>query len=49
MILHSQLVSFLGLTVIMVFFGLGRLFYVILLLINAVAVLSEERFLVRSK
>lgn len=29
-------------------FGLGRLFYVILLLINAVAVLSEERFLRRS-
>lgn len=29
-------------------FGLGRLFYVILLLINAVAVLSEERFLSRS-
>ncbi|CCF60714.1 hypothetical protein KAFR_0L01060 [Kazachstania africana CBS 2517] len=28
-------------------FGLGRLFYVILLLINAVAVLSEERFLSR--
>ncbi|CAI4038548.1 SMKI05G1585 [Saccharomyces mikatae IFO 1815] len=28
-------------------FGLGRLFYVILLLINAVAVLSEERFLRR--
>ncbi|EEU06491.1 Yos1p [Saccharomyces cerevisiae JAY291] len=32
----------------MVLFGLGRLFYVILLLINAVAVLSEERFLRRS-
>ncbi|SCU79960.1 LAFA_0B06700g1_1 [Lachancea sp. 'fantastica'] len=28
-------------------FGLGRLFYVVLLLINAVAVLSEERFLRR--
>ncbi|GAV53079.1 hypothetical protein ZYGR_0AI03610 [Zygosaccharomyces rouxii] len=28
-------------------FGLGRLFYVTLLLINAVAVLSEERFLSR--
>ncbi|QLQ80601.1 hypothetical protein HG537_0D06020 [Torulaspora globosa] len=28
-------------------FGLGRLFYVILLLINSVAVLSEERFLIR--
>lgn len=32
----------------MMFFGLGRLFYVIILLINAVAVLSEERFLIRS-
>ncbi|GMM56319.1 Yos1 protein [Maudiozyma humilis] len=31
----------------MVLFGLGKLFYVILLLINAVAVLSEERFLGR--
>ncbi|KAL3232919.1 hypothetical protein RNJ44_04835 [Nakaseomyces bracarensis] len=29
-------------------FGLGRLFYVTLLLINSVAVLSEERFLSRS-
>ncbi|ODV73611.1 Yos1p [Cyberlindnera jadinii NRRL Y-1542] len=28
-------------------FGLGRLFYVILLLVNAVAVLNEERFLNR--
>ncbi|AAS51186.1 ACL042Wp [Eremothecium gossypii ATCC 10895] len=28
-------------------FGLGKLFYVILLLVNAVAVLSEERFLRR--
>ncbi|SCV99878.1 LAFE_0B04500g1_1 [Lachancea fermentati] len=28
-------------------FGLGRLFYVVLMLINAVAVLSEERFLRR--
>ncbi|EDO15065.1 hypothetical protein Kpol_411p10 [Vanderwaltozyma polyspora DSM 70294] len=28
-------------------FGLGKLFYVILLLINAIAVLSEERFLSR--
>ncbi|QLG73253.1 hypothetical protein HG535_0E03370 [Zygotorulaspora mrakii] len=28
-------------------FGLGKLFYVILLLINSVAVLSEERFLIR--
>ncbi|AMD19973.1 HCL178Cp [Eremothecium sinecaudum] len=28
-------------------FGLGRLFYVILLLVNSVAVLSEERFLRR--
>lgn len=32
----------------MMLFGLGRLFYVILLLINAVAVLNEERFLRRS-
>ena len=32
----------------MVLFGLGKLFYVVLLLINAVAVLSEERFLGRS-
>ncbi|CCE66229.1 hypothetical protein TPHA_0P00710 [Tetrapisispora phaffii CBS 4417] len=31
----------------MVLFGLGKLFYVILLLINAVAILSEERFLSR--
>ncbi|CAI4060308.1 SKDZ05G1515 [Saccharomyces kudriavzevii ZP591] len=31
----------------MMLFGLGRLFYVILLLINAVAVLNEERFLRR--
>ncbi|QGN16160.1 protein YOS1 [Kluyveromyces marxianus] len=28
-------------------FGLGRLFYVVLLLINSIAVLSEERFLSR--
>ncbi|CAR64362.1 Yos1p [Kluyveromyces lactis] len=28
-------------------FGLGRLFYVVLLLINSIAVLSEERFLRR--
>ncbi|KAK9450821.1 Yos1-like protein [Limtongia smithiae] len=28
-------------------FGLGRLFYVILLLINSIAVLSEDRFLAR--
>ncbi|KAH3902737.1 Yos1p SCDLUD_000325 [Saccharomycodes ludwigii] len=28
-------------------FGLGKLFYVILLLINSIAVLSEERFLRR--
>ncbi|KAL6937722.1 Protein transport protein yos1 [Hanseniaspora vineae] len=28
-------------------FGFGKLFYVILLLINAIAVLSEERFLRR--
>lgn len=33
----------------MMLFGLGKLFYVILLLINAVAVLSEERFLRRSE
>ncbi|KAG8901271.1 hypothetical protein FRB99_005420 [Tulasnella sp. 403] len=29
-------------------FGLGKLFYVCLLMINAVAVLSEDRFLARS-
>ncbi|KAK9380517.1 Yos1-like protein [Kockiozyma suomiensis] len=28
-------------------FGLGRLFYVILLLVNSIAVLSEDRFLAR--
>ncbi|CCK72788.1 Yos1p KNAG_0L01680 [Huiozyma naganishii CBS 8797] len=28
-------------------FGLGKLFYVILLLVNSIAVLSEERFLSR--
>ncbi|AET38979.1 Yos1p Ecym_3499 [Eremothecium cymbalariae DBVPG len=28
-------------------FGLGRLFYVVLLLVNAVAVLNEQRFLRR--
>ncbi|KAK9480108.1 Yos1-like protein [Lipomyces japonicus] len=28
-------------------FGLGRLFYVILLLINSIAILSEDRFLAR--
>ncbi|KAK9369634.1 Yos1-like protein [Lipomyces kononenkoae] len=28
-------------------FGLGRLFYVLLLLINSIAVLSEDRFLAR--
>lgn len=31
------------------FAGLGRLFYVALLLTNAIAVLSEERFLARSE
>ncbi|KAF2013307.1 Yos1-like protein [Aaosphaeria arxii CBS 175.79] len=31
----------------MLFFGLGSLFYVTILLINAVAVLSEDRFLAR--
>jgi hypothetical protein len=29
--------------------GLGQLFYVLLCFINAIAVLSEERFLARSK
>lgn len=29
--------------------GLGQLFYVMLCFINAIAVLSEERFLARSK
>ncbi|KAK9474506.1 Yos1-like protein [Dipodascopsis tothii] len=28
-------------------FGLGRLFYVVLLLTNAIAILSEDRFLAR--
>ncbi|KAK9456419.1 Yos1-like protein [Dipodascopsis uninucleata] len=28
-------------------FGIGRLFYVILLLINSIAILSEDRFLAR--
>ncbi|KAF2204499.1 Yos1-like protein [Delitschia confertaspora ATCC 74209] len=31
----------------MLFFGLGGLFYVSVLLINAVAILSEDRFLAR--
>ncbi|KAF1968990.1 Yos1-like protein [Bimuria novae-zelandiae CBS 107.79] len=31
----------------MVFFGLGGLFYVSVLLINAIAILSEDRFLAR--
>ncbi|KAF2132805.1 Yos1-like protein [Dothidotthia symphoricarpi CBS 119687] len=31
----------------MVFFGLGGLFYVAVLLINAIAILSEDRFLAR--
>ncbi|CAM9011137.1 unnamed protein product [Wickerhamomyces anomalus] len=30
-------------------FGLGKLFYAILLLVNAIAVLSEDRFLKRSE
>lgn len=32
----------------MAFFGLGRLFYVFCLLTNAIAILSEDRFLARS-
>ncbi|KAK7542744.1 Yos1-like protein [Phyllosticta citribraziliensis] len=31
----------------MLFFGLGGLFYVVILLTNAIAVLSEDRFLAR--
>ncbi|EON64166.1 hypothetical protein W97_03396 [Coniosporium apollinis CBS 100218] len=31
----------------MIFFGLGGLFYVSILLINAIAILSEDRFLAR--
>ncbi|OJZ92257.1 hypothetical protein ASPFODRAFT_39588 [Aspergillus luchuensis CBS 106.47] len=31
----------------MLFFGLGKLVYVIILLINSLAVLSEDRFLAR--
>ncbi|KAJ5476665.1 hypothetical protein N7475_002394 [Penicillium sp. IBT 31633x] len=31
----------------MFFFGLGKLVYVIVLIINAIAVLSEDRFLAR--
>ncbi|KAL1310690.1 hypothetical protein AAFC00_000950 [Neodothiora populina] len=31
----------------MLFFGLGGLFYVSILLINAIAILSEDRFLAR--
>ncbi|KAL1958211.1 hypothetical protein VTO42DRAFT_5067 [Malbranchea cinnamomea] len=31
----------------MFFFGLGKLLYVIVLLVNAIAVLSEDRFLAR--
>lgn len=31
----------------MLFFGLGGLFYVAVLLINAIAILSEDRFLAR--
>ncbi|GME48916.1 Protein transport protein [Neofusicoccum parvum] len=33
----------------MLLFGLGGLFYVSVLLVNAIAVLSEDRFLARSK
>ncbi|KAI4228121.1 MAG: hypothetical protein L6R36_001901 [Xanthoria steineri] len=32
----------------MMLFGLGNLFYVSILLVNAVAILSEDRFLARS-
>lgn len=35
-------------TIIMAFFGLGRLVYVLCLMVNAIAVLSEDRFLARS-
>ncbi|RAL17160.1 YOS1 family protein [Aspergillus homomorphus CBS 101889] len=31
----------------MFFFGLGKLFYVIILFINSLAILSEDRFLAR--
>ncbi|GAB7351568.1 hypothetical protein MBLNU459_g2192t1 [Dothideomycetes sp. NU459] len=31
----------------MLFFGLGGLFYVSILLVNAIAILSEDRFLAR--
>ncbi|KAI9879945.1 MAG: hypothetical protein M1830_006253 [Pleopsidium flavum] len=31
----------------MIFFGLGNLFYVSILLVNAIAILSEDRFLAR--
>ncbi|KAI9828679.1 MAG: hypothetical protein M1832_001782 [Thelocarpon impressellum] len=31
----------------MMFFGLGNLFYVAILLVNAIAILSEDRFLAR--
>lgn len=30
-------------------FGLGKLFYVVLLIVNSIAVLSEDRFLAKSK
>ncbi|KAM5500676.1 hypothetical protein McaMca56_002527 [Microsporum canis] len=33
----------------MFFFGLGKLFQVVVLIINAIAILSEDRFLARSK
>lgn len=32
----------------MFFFGLGKLFYTLVLITNAIAVLSEDRFLARS-
>ncbi|OQE24454.1 hypothetical protein PENSTE_c007G01580 [Penicillium steckii] len=31
----------------MFFFGLGKLFYVVILILNAIAILSEDRFLAR--
>lgn len=33
----------------MAFFGLGTVLYVSLLMINAIAILNEERFLAKSK
>jgi hypothetical protein len=35
-------------TAIMLFFAFGHIFYISILLINAIAVLSEDRFLARS-